>query len=45
LKIKRALHDKEIIDIIGKKIEFNDPLYKYWLEKNYFNLENITIRE
>jgi uncharacterized protein len=37
LKIKRALHNKEIIDIIGKKIEFNDPLYKYWLTKNYFN--------
>ena len=37
LKIKRTLHDREIIDIIGKKIEFIDPLYKYWLIKYYFN--------
>jgi len=43
LKIKRALHDKEIIDIIGKKIEFIDPLYKYWLSKYYFNHENTSI--
>lgn len=35
LKLKKTLHFKEIIDIIGKKIYFNDPLYRYWLE-NYF---------
>jgi hypothetical protein len=35
IKIKRALHDREIIDIIGKKIDFLDPLYKYWLKKYY----------
>lgn len=35
LKVKRSLHDKEILDIVGKTINFNDPLYKYWLE-NYF---------
>jgi hypothetical protein len=35
LKVKRSLHDKEILDILGKTINFNDPLYKYWLE-NYF---------
>jgi len=35
IKIKKTLHDKEIIDTIGKKISFNDPLYRYWL-KNYF---------
>jgi hypothetical protein len=45
LKIRKALHDKEIIDIIGKKIEFIDPLYRYWLTRNYFNPENITILE
>lgn len=37
IKIRRTLHDREIIDIIGKKIEFMDPLYKYWLENHYFN--------
>jgi hypothetical protein len=35
LKVKRSLHDKEILDIVGKKISFNDPLYKYWLENYY----------
>ena len=37
VKMRRKLHDREIIDIIGKKIEFMDPLYKYWLKKYYFN--------
>ena len=36
LKVKKSLHDREILDIVGKKINFNDPLYKYWLEKYYF---------
>jgi AAA+ ATPase superfamily predicted ATPase len=39
IKIKKVLHDREIIDIVGKKIEFMDPLYKYWLKNYYFNLE------
>jgi len=39
IKIKRALHDREIIDIVGRKIEFMDPLYKYWLKNYYFNPE------
>ncbi|RLD34973.1 MAG: ATPase, partial [Bacteroidetes bacterium] len=37
IKMRRTLHDREIIDIIGKKNEFMDPLYKYWLKKYYFN--------
>ncbi|HCC71526.1 MAG TPA: ATPase [Bacteroidales bacterium] len=37
VKIKRTLHDREIIDIIGKKVEFMDPLYKYWLREYYFD--------
>lgn len=39
IKIKKVLHDREIIDIVGRKIEFMDPLYKYWLKKYYFNPE------
>jgi len=39
IKIKKVLHDREIIDIVGRKIEFMDPLYKYWLKNNYFNPE------
>lgn len=37
LKIKKTLHEKEIIDIVGKTISFNDPLYRYWLENYFFN--------
>jgi hypothetical protein len=36
LKVKKSLYDKEILDIVGKTISFNDPLYKYWLENYYF---------
>lgn len=36
IKIKKALIDKEIIDIRGKEIYFLDPLYKYWLKKYFF---------
>ena len=39
IKIKRALHDREIIDIVGRKIEFMDALYKYWHKNYYFNPE------
>lgn len=36
LKIKQALLQKEIIDIQSGKIDFLDPLFKYWLKKYYF---------
>jgi uncharacterized protein len=39
IKIKKVLHDREIIDIVAKKIEFMDPLYKYWLKNYYFEPE------
>jgi len=39
IKIKKVLHDREIIDIVGKKVEFMDPLYKYWLKNYYFDPE------
>jgi hypothetical protein len=37
IKTKKALIDKEIIDIRGKEIYFLDPLYKYWLKKYFFD--------
>jgi len=40
IKIKRTLHDREIIDISGTGIEFMDPLYKYWLRRYYFNQQD-----
>ena len=36
LRIKAALENKEIIDLYGKDITFNDPLFKLWLQKRYF---------
>jgi uncharacterized protein len=35
-RIKTALENKELIDIIGKQINFNDPLFELWLKKKYF---------
>ncbi|MBK7095464.1 MAG: ATP-binding protein [Saprospiraceae bacterium] len=35
-KIKKALVEKEIIDIQSGKISFLDPFYKAWLAKYYF---------
>ncbi len=37
-KIKKMLSNKEIVDILGERIAFIDPLYKYWLRKHYFKL-------
>ena len=36
LRIKSALENKEIIDVDGKDINFNDPLFRAWLQKRYF---------
>lgn len=34
--LRKATLDKDIIDIFpGNKIEFQDPLFEYWLENNY----------
>jgi len=38
VKIKKMLINKEIIDLIGDKIYFLDPLFKSWLKKYFFNL-------
>ncbi len=35
-KIKIALQNHEIIDILGKKLSFNDPLFAIWLQKRFF---------
>lgn len=38
-QLKKALANKEIIDIVGPKIEFTDPVYKAWLKKYYFKMK------
>jgi AAA+ ATPase superfamily predicted ATPase len=35
-QLKKALANREIIDIVGPQIEFTDPVYKAWLQKYYF---------
>lgn len=39
LKVKKALENKEIIDIQGSNISLLDPMYKSWLETQYFKNE------
>jgi uncharacterized protein len=38
-RIKTALQNHEIIDILGKQISFNDPLFAIWLKKRFFKVE------
>jgi len=37
-RIKTALENREIIDILGKQVNFNDPMFEIWLKKRYFNM-------
>lgn len=36
---KAALTKDDIIDIVGEKVTFLDPIFSYWLRKDYFKLE------
>lgn len=38
VRLKASLQQKEIIDIVGKTITFQDPIYKHWLCKEYFKI-------
>jgi hypothetical protein len=33
-RLKNALEKKELIDIAGKIVTFNDPVFKRWFQKN-----------
>jgi len=37
-KIKKALLEREMIDIIGDKINIQDPMFTHWLRKYYFKI-------
>lgn len=37
-RIKTSLQNHEIIDVLGKSITFNDPLFEMWLKKRYFKM-------
>ena len=36
VRIKKALENKEIIDIQAGQVSLMDPMYRYWLVKTYF---------
>jgi uncharacterized protein len=36
LRMKESLEKKELIDVMGKTIELNDPLFELWLNNRYF---------
>jgi hypothetical protein len=38
LKVKKALVNKEIIDIQNGTVTFLDPFYRYWLKKYFFKI-------
>jgi len=42
-RLKQALLSREIIDIAVDQIDFQDPLYKYWLKNEYFRLTAIQL--
>ncbi len=37
-RLKAALQNHEIIDVLGKQISLNDPLFEIWLKKRYFKI-------
>jgi hypothetical protein len=39
LRIKNALIQREIIDIQHNKVEILDPIFKYYLKKDYFKMK------
>jgi len=34
-RVRKALVDKEVVDIYGKTIEIIDPLFKQWMKQVY----------
>lgn len=39
-KIKKALENKEIIDLFTGKVIILDPMYHFWLKTDYFKIRN-----
>ncbi|NPD83413.1 ATP-binding protein [Lentimicrobium sp. L6] len=38
-QLKKALANREIIDIVTNEVNFTDPVYKAWLKKYYFKIK------
>lgn len=37
-RLKTALQNHEIIDVLGKQITLNDPLFEIWLKKRFLRM-------
>jgi hypothetical protein len=35
-RIKTSLQNSEIIDVLGRQVSFNDPMYEIWLKRRFF---------
>ncbi|HET9055246.1 MAG TPA: ATP-binding protein [Chitinophagaceae bacterium] len=40
-RIKATLQNHEIIDVLGRQVSFNDPMFEIWLKKRYFKISVI----
>jgi uncharacterized protein len=40
IRMKESLEKKELLDVIGKQISINDPLFELWLKRRYFKFQN-----
>ncbi len=40
-KSKKALEEKQILDLVGDELTFNDPIYFLWLKSKYFKSKPI----
>lgn len=39
-RVRKALEKKEIIDVVGKKIEFIDPVFELWFKRYYSGIDS-----
>lgn len=39
-RVRKALEKKEIIDVVGKKIEFIDPVFELWFKRYYSGVDS-----
>ena len=33
---RKALIEKDVLDVVGKEVQFQDPVYRHWLSRHYF---------
>ncbi len=43
VRLKRTLVQNDVLDDVGNKLTFQDPLYEFWLRKEYFRIMNYKL--